>query len=107
MNLPFSHGGNVYDGEGILQNWIDVSANINPLGLSGEVKEAIITAVDMLVHYPDPEARALKNALANHYGILKEQLICTNGAAELMYIYFHTFKPKEVIIPVPSFDEYE
>ena len=86
--MPFSHGGNVYDGEGILQNWIDVSANINPLGLSGRVKEAIITAVDMLVHYPDPEARALKNALANHYGILKERLICTNGAAELMYIYF-------------------
>lgn len=105
--MPFSHGGNVYDGEGILQNWIDVSANINPLGLSGRVKEAIITAVDMLVHYPDPEARALKNALANHYGILKERLICTNGAAELMYIYFHTFKPKEVIISVPSFDEYE
>ena len=93
--MPFSHGGNVYDGEGILQNWIDVSANINPLGLSVRVKEAIITAVDMLVHYPDPEARALKNALANHYGILKERLICTNGAAELMYIYFHTFKPKE------------
>ena len=105
--MPFSHGGNVYDGEGILQNWIDVSANINPLGLSGRVKEAIITAVDMLVHYPDPEARALKNALAHHYEILKERLICTNGAAELMYIYFHTFKPKEVIIPVPSFDEYE
>ncbi|MBF1353589.1 MAG: threonine-phosphate decarboxylase, partial [Megasphaera micronuciformis] len=46
--MPFSHGGNVYDGEGILQNWIDVSANINPLGLSEPVKEAIITAVDML-----------------------------------------------------------
>ena len=84
--MSFSHGGNVYDEEGKLKNWVDVSANINPLGLSEPVKEAIITSVDMLVHYPDPEASALKNALANHYGILKERLICKNGAAELMYI---------------------
>ena len=35
--MPFSHGGNVYDGEGILQNWIDVSDKNNPLGFSERV----------------------------------------------------------------------
>ena len=30
-----------------------------------------------------------------------------NGAAELFYVLLHTIKPKGILIPVPSFSEYE
>ena len=59
----YDHGGNVYEDCPTGEPWLDFSANINPLGLSPLVREAILSRVDDIVHYPDPEARGLKEAL--------------------------------------------
>ena len=102
----FVHGGNVYDNppEG---GWLDFSANINPLGLAPEVRAAIAANIDGVVHYPDPEAREFKEALSGHYKVPQERLVLGNGAAELFYLFLQTLRPKTVLIPVPSFSEYE
>jgi len=102
----FVHGGNIYEAapEG---GWLDFSANINPLGLAPEVRAAIAENIDGVVHYPDPEARELKEALALHYGVPRESLVLGNGAAELFYLFLQTLKPASVLVPVPSFSEYE
>ena len=63
MNRRFAHGGNVYDAAPAGREWLDFSANINPLGLSEKVRRAIEDGIENLVHYPDPAARALKQAI--------------------------------------------
>ncbi|MCR5756907.1 MAG: threonine-phosphate decarboxylase CobD [Selenomonas sp.] len=105
----FEHGGNIYDDAPAVYggSWLDFSANINPLGLAPEVAQVIQDNIAGIVHYPDSQARELKNALSEHYGIPKEQLILGNGAAELFYLLTHMLRPKRVGIPIPSFGEYQ
>lgn len=103
----YDHGGNVYEDCPTGEPWLDFSANINPLGLSPLVREAILSRVDDIVHYPDPEARGLKEALASFYRVPQETIVLGNGAAELFYCFFYTVRPRRVLLPVPSFSEYE
>ncbi len=103
----FCHGGDIYSGASPLGRWLDYSANINPLGMADSVKNSIMASIDGLVHYPDPQGRELKQAISAHYNIPVENIILGNGAAELFYMYFHTMRPGKVLLPVPSFSEYE
>ena len=107
MSERFVHGGNIYHEPSVTGKWLDFSANINPFGLATEVRQAIADNIDGLVHYPDPEARELKAALAAHYQVPEKSLVLGNGAAELFYLFMNTVRPRRVMIPVPSFSEYE
>lgn len=107
MMKRFEHGGNIYEAPPPGKAWLDFSANINPLGLSPAVKEAMTAHLDAVVHYPDPQGTALRAALEKAYGVSSDCLLLGNGAAELFYLYMHTFRPRRVLIPVPSFSEYE
>ena len=109
-NKRFVHGGNVYEPPAAGSDggkWLDFSANINPLGLSASVKDAIAAHIGGLVHYPDPEARELRAALAGAYETPEDTFVLGNGAAELFYLFFEVERPKRVLLPVPSFSEYE
>lgn len=106
MPARFEHGGNIYQ-EHKGKAWLDFSANINPLGLSEAVRNAVAGNIDAIVHYPDPQGRQLKEQLHAHYGVPMETLVLGNGAAELFYLYMHCVRPRRVILPVPSFSEYE
>jgi len=102
----FEHGGNIY----VLPNRtsiLDYSANINPLGLSDKVKEAILREIDGVVHYPDPAASALKQAISSHYQVAPEYITVGNGAVELLYILGNILRPRQVLVPAPTFSEYE
>lgn len=103
----FEHGGNVYSAAPNGGKWLDFSANINPLGLAPEAAKVIADNIAGIIHYPDPAARKLKEALSAHYGIPQEQLILGNGAAELFYLLLHMIRPKRVGLPVPSFSDYQ
>lgn len=107
MTKPFVHGGNIYEDVPERGAWLDFSANINPLGLSAQVQEAIDQNIGGLVHYPDPNGTELRKAIHTAYAVPVENIILGNGAAELLYIFFHCFRPKRVLLPVPSFSEYE
>lgn len=100
----FEHGGNIYAAGGQV---VDFSANINPLGLAPSVREAIVAGVDEVVHYPDPEARELRAAIAERYNVATEEIVLGNGASELFYLFLQTVRPRRVLLPVPSFSEYE
>ncbi|MCC8046267.1 MAG: aminotransferase class I/II-fold pyridoxal phosphate-dependent enzyme [Clostridiales bacterium] len=104
------HGGDIYT----YGNVSDFSANINYRGMPSSVREAAVRAVDASVHYPDPDCRALRCALAEReksfYGarnVSEEDLICGNGAAEIMFALTAAFRPKRALLAVPSFFEYE
>ncbi len=104
---PFEHGGRVYDADGRQKNWLDFSANINPFGMPSTVRTALEKNLYGIEHYPDPEARLLKAAIARRYDLDVENIAVFNGAAEFFYVYFRLLEPKEIFIPTPTFSEYE
>lgn len=105
----YTHGGNLYKAarEAGGDAFLDFSANINPLGLPDSVTQALTAALPSIVHYPDPEAVALREALTGHYGMAPETLVLGNGAAELFYLLCLVRRPSRVLISPPSFSEYE
>lgn len=96
------HGGNVFGMGEIL----DMSANINPLGLPERVREAVISSSSEWEKYPDPFCTELCEKLAEKLGISAENIVCGNGAADLIYRLVHKFKPKKAVILAPTFGEY-
>lgn len=103
----YEHGGRIYDAAGKAIDWLDFSANINPLGLSEKILQALTENLRGVVNYPDPQAAELKRAISRRYGVAEKNLVVLNGAAEFFYLYMNATRPARVIIPVPSFSEYE
>lgn len=106
-----SHGGNIYKKAKELgireEDILDFSANISPLGLPQEIREAMIQALDGIVNYPDPECVELRAAIAACDHVEEEWIACGNGGADLLYRIAFGQKPKKVLLPVPAFVEYE
>ncbi len=103
----YAHGGQIYDAKGLAGDWLDFSANINPLGLSEKIFQTLTDNLRGVVNYPDPNASELKRAISNRYDVPEKNLVLLNGAAEFFYLYFNALRPARVVIPVPSFSEYE
>lgn len=78
------HGGNILEMAEKYKiepkNIIDFSANINPLGLSGEIKKVIIENIDNIIHYPDINYKSLKNSIASHHSCKSDQIFLGYGA---------------------------
>ena len=103
----YAHGGQIYDAKGLAGDWLDFSANINPLGLSEKIFQTLTDNLRGVVNYPDPNASELKRAISNRYDVPEKNLVLLNGAAEFFYLYFNALRPARVVIPVPGFSEYE
>ncbi len=107
------HGGDIYSEE--IRNqieredreFLDFSANINPLGMPAGVRLAVMEALDKAEHYPDPECRKLKAALSEYHEVPAEALICGNGGADLIYRLAFAARPKHALVTAPTFLEYE
>jgi threonine-phosphate decarboxylase len=100
--LKYEHGGNA--DENIT---LDFSININPLGAPESVKRAIIENVSEYERYPDPFCRKLRAALAELRGVGEKNILCGNGASELIFAICAALKPKIAFVQAPTFSEYE
>ncbi len=105
------HGGNIYEFAGASgfseRDIIDFSASINPLGLPESVKAAIKRSMRQLCNYPDPDAGRLRSKIAEHLCISTESVVCGNGSTELIYLIARALRPERILIPQPTFSEYE
>lgn len=110
QQLVHIHGGNIAQASkkyGLpKERIIDFSANINPLGFSKNIYEAITSNLDAIINYPDPDCIELKEVLAGYLGIDRGHLLMGNGAAELIYLLVRIMGCKKALIPVPTFCEY-
>lgn len=97
------HGGDIYSREIDL----DFSANLNPFGMPESVKNVIINSVSEWGSYPDPLCRNLRCELSEYEDFPAENIVCGNGAADLIYRLVSAVKPKKAVITAPSFSEYE
>lgn len=86
--------------------FLDFSANINPLGPPQGVFAAVQEHLPQIIHYPEPGGRELKRVLSRRLGVDEDRLILGNGAVELIYLLAHSLKPRNALIPSPAFSEY-
>ena len=103
MKTEYVHGGDIYR----KSVEYDFSVNINPLGMPEKSLEAAQRAMLLCGSYPDWQGEALRRAIAEKEGVLAEQVILGNGAAELIYALCFGLGQVRGLILAPSFGEYE
>jgi threonine-phosphate decarboxylase len=110
---PCVHGGEVWEvanETGLsVEDLVDFSSSINPLGPSPRALEAINNSFDQLPLYPDTNSTTLREAIAAHFGsISKDNIIVGNGSTELIYLFAQVFLKRGdfALVAAPSFGEY-
>ena len=73
------------------RQFIKLNTNENPYPPSPRVAEAIAGLTDSLRLYPDMEATALREAIAEVSGLTPEQVFCGNGSDEVLAFSFAAF----------------
>ena len=99
----YTHGGDIYEN----RIRLDFSANVNPYGTPRAVKEAVASSAADIAVYPDPYCGPLRCAIAEKLGTDRKDIICGNGAAELIYQFASALGPAKALLPVPTFSDYE
>ena len=97
-----------------LEDCLDFSASVSPLGPPDGVQEAI-AAVD-LAAYPDPHCLALTEAIAAHHaadGIIPENVIVGNGSTEIIHLLTRAYMAASAghapsaLLLTPTYGEYD
>lgn len=99
---PYTPGQQPPDGRG----WVKLNTNEAPWPPSPAVLEAVRAAVgENLRLYPDPQARAAREAVARRIGVAPEQVALGNGGDELIELCFRAFAGAgdRVAYPHPSY----
>jgi threonine-phosphate decarboxylase len=106
----FGHGGTVYSAARYLgvapEEILDFSASINPLGPPPGVRASVMAAFDRVVHYPDPDATELRDALARRHGVRPFEVCPVNGSTELIHLLPRLIPGSRALIVAPPFSEY-
>lgn len=98
----YIHGGDIYTRK--IEH--DFSANINPLGMPETAVSALVSNVSEFEVYPDINCTRLVKAIAQFEGVSEKNILCSNGAADLIYRISYALKPKKALLTAPSFSEY-
>ena len=97
------HGGNIYN-EAVKY---DFSVNTNPLGMPEDVKEKLKENLGNICQvYPEETCYELRKSISLKENISEHQIMCGNGASELIYGLVRAIRPRKALVVVPSFSEY-
>ena len=86
---------------------LDFSANVSPLGMPSGARDAAARALENASLYPDPECRLLRQSLSAHHGVPAGNIVCGNGAADLIWRICRVLMPERALVTAPAFGEYE
>ena len=70
---------------------IKLASNENPLGPSPLAVAAMRQALETAHFYPDGGGFHLRNAIAESFGLVRENVVLGNGSNEIIELLFHTF----------------
>ncbi|AMD95390.1 threonine-phosphate decarboxylase CobD [Leptotrichia sp. oral taxon 847] len=103
------HGGNIYKifREKKIKNILDYSSNINPFGISENLKKTILENFESIEKYPDPDYFKLKKRISEKIKVDLGNIILGNGATEIIFLIIKVLNLKKVLIVSPTFGEYE
>lgn len=104
------HGGGIFQraaAAGLeVEEIIDFSANINPLGLPPGVDKVLRESLAHLQHYPEIDGQSLRRAAAAKLGLEPSHLLVGNGSTALIYLLARVLRPRRAVLWSPTFSEY-
>lgn len=68
-----------------------LSSNESPIGASPKAIEAFAKVSEKLALYPDGSATALREAIAQRYGLSSDRIICGAGSDEILQLLAHAY----------------
>lgn len=86
---------------------ISFSANVNPLGISGKLREKLSSHIDAITTYPDREYTSLRKCIAGYAHTDYRNILTGNGSTELISLVIQILKPSKALIAGPTYSEYE
>ncbi|MCL2883710.1 MAG: aminotransferase class I/II-fold pyridoxal phosphate-dependent enzyme, partial [Coriobacteriia bacterium] len=101
----YRHGGNVGFAAG-QEKLVDLSANINPLGMPRGVRTAIIHDIPKCEAYPDSLNRELRTQIGLFEAVDPDWLFCGNGASDIIFRLPRAVQAKKVLVTAPAFSDY-
>ncbi|MDR2114895.1 MAG: aminotransferase class I/II-fold pyridoxal phosphate-dependent enzyme [Planctomycetaceae bacterium] len=102
----YCHGGNVrFEPNGA--DFLDLSANINPLGFPEGVEEAVKNEIHFCCCYPDNKSFRLRECIADFEQVKPEWIFCGNGSSDIIFRLPFCLKPRKALIEQPTFSDYE
>ena len=109
--MKANHGANLYELSSQYclskEDFMDFSSNINPFGSSKLAKEYVVSNIDKISMYPDPEYIELKNSISNYCKCSIDNILLGSGATELISSFIETINPKKALLLSPAYSEYE
>jgi adenosylcobyric acid synthase len=104
------HGGNIYkllkEKKLSAEQVLDFSANINPCGPPPWLRSLVNRELELICHYPDPDATEFVDAISDSYQVKKDFIVPANGTTELLHLLPRIIQRRRVLIPVPSYVDY-
>lgn len=105
------HGGNLVWAASIagcpIEEILDFSASINPLGPPESVLRGIQGAMANIQHYPDPSNSELKGALSRLHDLPPDWILPGNGSAELLTLVGRDLAGlTATVVVTPAFADY-
>lgn len=90
-----------------IQEVVNYSANVNPLGLSNRLVEALAQNVSVIETYPDRDYTSLREHIGAYCGIDTQHVMVGNGSTELIALFIQSTRPNRALIIGPTYSEYE
>ena len=86
-----------------------LSSNESPFGPSPKAVTAYETAESTLGIYPEGSARILREAIAAHYGLAADRIVCGNGSDEILTLLANAYvhPGEEVLFSAHAFSLYK
>jgi histidinol-phosphate aminotransferase len=76
-----------------------LSSNESPFGPSPKAIAAYDAAKTLIGFYPEGSARILREAIAAHYGLAADRIVCGNGSDEILTLLANCYlRPKEDVL---------
>lgn len=90
------------------KRYIKLNTNENPYPMSPLAYKAAVKALNSAALYPDPEATAIKQAVAKIEGVEADEVFAANGSDEVLAFAYQAFfdKDKEILFPDITYSFY-
>ena len=111
MTTTHKHGGNPLADLARLnlpeRKIIDFSVNLNPMGMPDIIASNWGSLINAVQDYPSINGQGITDFYIHKTGIEPCEFLAGNGSTELIYLIPRVLKFKKVLIPAPSFYDYE